>query len=50
MMQNFTQKALKKNFDLKYVVYAFNENNKIIRENKGKIIKQNEFQQFVIEQ
>ena len=25
---------------------AFNENNKIIRENKGKIIKQNEFQQF----
>lgn len=25
-----------------------NENNKIIRENKGKIIKQNEFQQFVI--
>ena len=27
---------------------GFNENNKIIRENKGKIIKQNEFQQFVI--
>ena len=32
----------------KYGIYLLNEDNKIIRDNKGKAMKQNEFQQYVI--
>ena len=40
----------KKNPKIKNVIYTFNEDNKISKENKGKTMKQSEFQQFVIEQ
>ena len=40
----------KENPKIKNVIYTFNEDNKITKENKGKTMKQSEFQQFVIEQ
>ena len=40
----------KENPKIKNVIYTFNEDNKISKENKGKTMKQSEFQQFVIEQ
>ena len=40
----------KENPKIKIVIYTFNEDNKISKENKGKTMKQSEFQQFVIEQ
>ena len=36
--------------NIKYVIYMFDENSKIKKETKGKSMKQNEFQQYVIEQ
>ena len=36
--------------NIKYVIYMFDENSKIVREIKGKSMKQSEFQQYVIEQ
>ena len=33
---------------VKYYVFVVNEDNKIVRENKGKAMKQSEFQEFVI--
>lgn len=36
--------------NIKYVIYMFDENSKIVRETKGKSMKQSEFQQYVIEQ
>ena len=36
--------------NIKYVIYMFYENSKIVRETKGKSMKQSEFQQYVIEQ
>ena len=36
--------------NIKYVIYMFDENSKIIKEAKGKPMKQSEFQQYVIEQ
>lgn len=32
------------------MLFSIYKNNKIIRENKGKIMKESEFQQFLIEQ
>ena len=40
----------KENPKIKNVIYTFNEDNKISKENKGKTMKQSEFLQFVIEQ
>ena len=40
----------KENPRIKHVIYTFNEDNKIIKEAKGKSMKQSEFQQYVIEQ
>ena len=40
----------KENPKIKHVIYTFNEDNKIIKETKGKSMKQSEFQQYVIEQ
>ena len=36
--------------NIKYVIYMFDENSKIVKETKGKSMKQSEFQQYVIEQ
>lgn len=36
--------------NIKYVIYMFDENSKIVKETKGKLMKQSEFQQYVIEQ
>ena len=36
--------------NIKYVIYMFDENSKIIKEARGKTMKQSEFQQYVIEQ
>jgi len=36
--------------NIKYVIYMFDENSKIVKETKGKTMKQSEFQQYVIEQ
>lgn len=36
--------------NIKYVIYMFDENSKIVKEAKGKPMKQSEFQQYVIEQ
>ena len=36
--------------NIKYVIYMFDENSKIVKEAKGKSMKQSEFQQYVIEQ
>ena len=38
----------KENPKIKNVIYTFNEDNKISKENKGKTMKQSEFQEFVI--
>ena len=38
------------NPNIKYVIYMFDENSKIVKETKGKSMKQSEFQQYVIEQ
>ena len=40
----------KPNIKYKYVIYMFDENSKIVKETKGKSMKQSEFQQYVIEQ
>ena len=34
--------------NIKYVIYMFDENSKIIKEAKGKTMKQSEFQELVI--
>ena len=36
--------------NIKYVIYMFDENSKIVKQTKGKSMKQSEFQQYVIEQ
>ena len=36
--------------NIKYAIYMFDENSKIVKEAKGKSMKQSEFQQYVIEQ
>ena len=36
--------------NIKYVIYMFDENSKIVKKTKGKSMKQSEFQQYVIEQ
>ena len=38
----------KQNPKIKNVIYTFNENNKITKENKGKVMKQSEFQETVL--
>ena len=38
----------KENPKIKHVIYTFNEDNKIIKENKGKSMKQSEFQETVL--
>ena len=38
----------KENPKIKNVIYTFNEDNKITKENKGKTMKQSEFQELVI--
>ena len=38
----------KENPKIKHVIYTFNENSKIIKENKGKSMKQSEFQETVL--
>ncbi len=38
----------KENPKIKHVIYTFNEDNKIIKENKGKVMKQSEFQETVL--
>ena len=38
----------KENPKIKHVIYTFNEDNKIIKENKGKSMKQSEFQEIVL--
>ena len=38
----------KENSKIKHVIYTFNEDSKIIKENKGKSMKQSEFQETVL--
>ena len=38
----------KENPKIKHVIYTFNEDSKIIKENKGKLMKQSEFQETVL--
>ena len=38
----------KENPKIKHVIYTFNEDDKIIKENKGKVMKQSEFQETVL--
>ena len=38
----------KENPKIKHVIYTFNEDNKIIKENKGKSMKQSQFQETVL--
>ena len=38
----------KENPKIKHVIYTFNEDSKIIKENKGKSMKQSEFQETVL--
>ena len=38
----------KENPKIKNVIYTFNENDKIVKENKGKVMKQSEFQETVL--
>ena len=38
----------KENSRIKHVIYTFNEDNKIIKENRGKSMKQSEFQETVL--
>ena len=39
----------KGNPKIKHVIYTFNEDNKITKENKGKVMKRSEFQETVLE-
>ncbi len=39
----------KENPKIKHVIYTFNEDSKIIKENRGKSMKQSEFQESVLE-
>ena len=39
----------KENPKIKHVIYTFNEDSKIIKENKGKSMKQSQFQESVLE-
>ena len=39
----------KENPKIKHVIYTFNEGNKVIKENKGKSMKQSQFQESVLE-
>ena len=39
----------KENSKIKHVIYTFNEDSKIIKENRGKSMKQSEFQESVLE-
>ena len=39
----------KENPKIKHVIYTFNEDNKITKENKGKVMKQSQFQESVLE-
>ena len=39
----------KENPKIKNVIYTFNEDSKIIKENKGKVMKQSQFQESVLE-
>ena len=39
----------KENPKIKHVIYTFNEGNKIIKKNKGKSMKQSQFQESVLE-
>ena len=39
----------KENPKIKHVIYTFNEDSKIIKENKGKVMKRSEFQETVLE-
>ena len=39
----------KENPKIKHVIYTFNEDDKIIKENKGKSMKQSQFQESVLE-
>ena len=39
----------KENPKIKHVIYTFNEDKKIIKENKGKVMKQSQFQESVLE-
>ena len=39
----------KENPKIKHVIYTFNEDNKITKENKGKVMKRSEFQESVLE-
>ena len=38
----------KENSRIKHVIYTFNEDNKIIKENRGKSMKQSEFQESIL--
>ena len=38
----------KENPKIKHVIYTFNEDNKIVKENRGKSMKQSEFQETVL--
>ena len=38
----------KENPRIKHVIYTFNEDDKIVKENKGKVMKQSEFQETVL--
>ena len=39
----------KENPKIKHVIYTFNEDSKIIKETKGKVMKQSQFQETVLE-
>ena len=39
----------KENPKIKHVIYTFNEDDKITKENKGKVMKQSQFQESVLE-
>ena len=39
----------RENPKIKHVIYTFNEDSKIIKENKGKVMKQSQFQESVLE-
>ena len=38
----------KENPKIKHVIYTFNEDDKIVKENRGKVMKQSEFQETVL--
>ena len=39
----------RENPKIKHVIYTFNDDSKIIKENKGKVMKQSQFQESVLE-